>query len=223
MRRVILGLLGWLTAMAGAGVPALEAGERRAVTFERDVEPILTRAGCNAGACHGKARGQNGFALSLLGFDPDFDHDAMTREGRGRAASLRDAAPEQACCSLKATAAVPHGGGPAAGAGHCGLRGGAPLDRGRDAPDPGRCGRRWCGSASSRPSGSWTAGSVQRLRGDGAVHRRLGRGRDAPGRVPVERAVPSSRSRPEGWSRPGRSPARRRSRPGIGDCSPAAR
>ena len=53
------------------------------MTFERDVEPILTRAGCNAGACHGKARGQNGFALSLLGFDPDFDYAAIV-EGSGR-------------------------------------------------------------------------------------------------------------------------------------------
>ena len=70
MRSVILGLLGWMTAMVGPGWPAVEAGERSPVTFERDVEPILTRAGCNAGACHGKSRGQNGFALSLLGFDP---------------------------------------------------------------------------------------------------------------------------------------------------------
>src|SRR5262245_42765294 len=45
----------------------------RPVTFERDIEPILARHGCNAGACHGKARGQNGFALSILGFDPNSD------------------------------------------------------------------------------------------------------------------------------------------------------
>src|SRR5437868_11114877 len=55
-----------------------------AVTFEADIQPLLTRLGCNAGACHGKARGQNGFALSLLGFDADFDYDALVREGRGR-------------------------------------------------------------------------------------------------------------------------------------------
>src|SRR4051794_2409235 len=46
-------------------------------TFERDVMPLLTRAGCNAGACHGKARGQNGFQLSLLGFDPESDFAAI--------------------------------------------------------------------------------------------------------------------------------------------------
>ena len=64
----------------------------RAVTFEHDIEPILARAGCNAGACHGKARGQNGFALSLLGFDADFDYHALAHEGRGRRVFLE--APE---------------------------------------------------------------------------------------------------------------------------------
>ena len=79
------------------------------MTLERDILPILTRAGCNAGACHGKSRGQNGFQLSLLGFDPVFDHDAMTREARGR--RIFPPAPEQSLLLLKATAAVPHGGG----------------------------------------------------------------------------------------------------------------
>jgi hypothetical protein len=79
------------------------------VTLEREILPILTRAGCNAGACHGKARGQNGFGLSLLGFDPAFDLDAITREARGR--RLFPPAPEQSLLLLKATAAVPHGGG----------------------------------------------------------------------------------------------------------------
>src|SRR5271169_199374 len=87
MRSVILGLLGWMTAMVGAGLPELDAAERSSVTFERDVEPILTRAGCNAGACHGKARGQNGFALSLLGFDPNFDYAAIVKESGGRRVS----------------------------------------------------------------------------------------------------------------------------------------
>ncbi len=78
-------------------------------TFERDVQPLLTRFGCNAGACHGKARGQNGFALSLLGFDADFDYDAIVREGRGR--RLFPAAPAASLLLQKATAQLPHGGG----------------------------------------------------------------------------------------------------------------
>src|SRR5947199_125957 len=82
---------------------------RRTVSRCSLLMPILTRAGCNAGACHGKARGQNGFQLSLLGFDPAFDHDAMTREARGR--RLFPPAPERSLLLLKATAQVPHGGG----------------------------------------------------------------------------------------------------------------
>jgi hypothetical protein len=52
-------------AAAAAASPDVGA----TVTFEMDVQPLLTRFGCNSGPCHGKARGQNGFALSLLGFD----------------------------------------------------------------------------------------------------------------------------------------------------------
>jgi hypothetical protein len=78
-------------------------------TFERDVVPLLTRLGCNAGACHGKARGQNGFQLSLLGFDPEFDHSAIASEARGR--RVFPAAPERSLLLLKASAQVPHGGG----------------------------------------------------------------------------------------------------------------
>jgi hypothetical protein len=84
------------------------AGDR-VVTFERDVEPILARAGCNAGACHGKARGQNGFALSLLGFDRDFDYNALAHEGRGR--RVFPEAPEASLLLRKPAATVPHGGG----------------------------------------------------------------------------------------------------------------
>lgn len=85
------------------------AADRPGVDFERDVQPILTRFGCNAGACHGKARGQNGFQLSLLGFDPQFDYDALTKEARGRRVFF--AAPEKSLLLLKPTGKAPHGGG----------------------------------------------------------------------------------------------------------------
>ncbi len=81
----------------------------RPVTFERDIQPVLTRSGCNAGACHGKARGQNGFALSLLGFDPDFDFNAITKEARGR--RLFPADPANSLLLQKASGSVAHGGG----------------------------------------------------------------------------------------------------------------
>jgi hypothetical protein len=79
------------------------------VSFELDVQPILTVHGCNAGACHGKQRGQNGFQLSLLGFDAEFDFRALTRDARGR--RLFPAAPAQSLLLRKATADLPHGGG----------------------------------------------------------------------------------------------------------------
>ncbi len=79
------------------------------ISFELDVQPILTSAGCNAGACHGKQRGQNGFQLSLLGFDSDFDYDQITQQARGR--RLFPASPEISLFLQKATAELPHGGG----------------------------------------------------------------------------------------------------------------
>lgn len=99
-------LFGLLAAIASASV---SVAAERPVTFERDIQPILTRAGCNAGACHGKARGQNGFALSLLGFDSAFDHAAITREARGR--RLFPADPDNSLFLLKASGAMSHGGG----------------------------------------------------------------------------------------------------------------
>ena len=58
--------------------------EPRAWDFAADVVPILTRQGCNAGGCHGKADGQNGFHLSLFGYDPEGDYRQLTRDDGGR-------------------------------------------------------------------------------------------------------------------------------------------
>jgi hypothetical protein len=80
------------------------------LTFELDVMPVLTAAGCNQGACHGKQRGQNGFQLSLLGFDADFDYTALVHAARGR--RLSRSAPAASLLLQKATAQIPHGGGP---------------------------------------------------------------------------------------------------------------
>ena len=79
------------------------------VSFIHEVQPILTKARCNSGGCHGKAEGQNGFKLSLLGFDEAFDHDAIVKDGKGRRVALT--APERSLLLLKGTAMVPHGGG----------------------------------------------------------------------------------------------------------------
>lgn len=79
------------------------------VSFRRDVIPILSKAGCNAGGCHGKAEGQNGFRLSIFGYDPAADHQALVQEGLGR--RVFPAAPERSLLLQKGTAATPHGGG----------------------------------------------------------------------------------------------------------------
>lgn len=81
----------------------------RTLNFTNDIIPILTKAGCNSGGCHGKATGQNGFSMSLLGFEPDNDYDALVKEGRGR--RLFPAAPEQSLFLKKAIGQPVHGGG----------------------------------------------------------------------------------------------------------------
>ena len=79
------------------------------IDFQRDVQPLFTRLACNAGACHGKQRGQNGFQLSLLGFDSDFDHAALVKEARGRRISFSK--PEDSLLLRKPAGLAPHGGG----------------------------------------------------------------------------------------------------------------
>lgn len=88
---------------------AADSGPAPSVTFLNDVVPVLTKLSCNSGGCHGKATGQNGFRLSLLGFEPDFDHAALLQEGRGRRISY--SSPDQSLLLIKATGRVPHGGG----------------------------------------------------------------------------------------------------------------
>ncbi|MFN5948254.1 MAG: Ig domain-containing protein, partial [Pirellulaceae bacterium] len=83
--------------------------DARVPKFELDIQPILTARGCNSGPCHGKSRGQNGFSLSLLGFDADWDYRAIVEEGRGR--RLFPAAPDQSLLLVKGAGLQPHGGG----------------------------------------------------------------------------------------------------------------
>jgi hypothetical protein len=81
----------------------------RSVDFVSDIVPILSRHGCNSGGCHGKAGGQNGFQLSLFGFDNDFDYDAIAKEGRGR--RIFATSTSRSMLLAKATGSSPHGGG----------------------------------------------------------------------------------------------------------------
>jgi hypothetical protein len=95
--------------IATVQVSVVDFADARPVRFTSEIEPIFTKLGCNAGGCHGKASGQNGFKLSLLGFDSRFDYDAIVKEARGR--RVFPAAPEQSLLLTKPTAQVPHGGG----------------------------------------------------------------------------------------------------------------
>ncbi len=79
------------------------------VSFRNDVVPVLTRAGCNGGACHGAASGKNGFGLTLFGYDPARDLRALSRDYRGR--RLDCAAPEESLMLTKPTGEVKHKGG----------------------------------------------------------------------------------------------------------------
>jgi hypothetical protein len=79
------------------------------IHFANQIVPVFTKTGCNGGGCHGKAAGQNGFRLSLLGFEPDEDYEHLVKEARGR--RLFPAAPERSLLLTKGTAQLPHGGG----------------------------------------------------------------------------------------------------------------
>jgi len=78
-------------------------------SFSNHVLPVLTRAGCNSGACHGAAAGKNGFRLTLRGYAPEVDFDVLTRQALGR--RIVRATPEQSLLLLKPTGALEHGGG----------------------------------------------------------------------------------------------------------------
>jgi len=78
-------------------------------SFIHDVMPILSKAGCNGGGCHGAMAGKGGFRLSLFGYDPASDHLAITRDVRGRRVDLED--PGASLVLTKPTTAVPHKGG----------------------------------------------------------------------------------------------------------------
>jgi hypothetical protein len=88
-----------VTNMKDAGPP----------NFRNDVMPILTRAGCNSGACHGALAGKGGLKLSLRGYDPEADHFVLTRQASARRVDRSE--PAKSLFLLKPTRTMPHGGG----------------------------------------------------------------------------------------------------------------
>src|SRR6202045_4313212 len=91
-------------SLAAAGLAAEEY-----VTFLRDVAPILNKSGCTSGPCHGAAKGKNGFKLSLRGYDPQFDYEALLYDLSGRRFNRAD--PARSLMLAKPTQQVAHAGG----------------------------------------------------------------------------------------------------------------
>lgn len=96
--------LSLISLLLGAAVLRADAP-----SFQNEIVPLLTRYGCNQGACHGKGSGQNGFRLSLRGYAADWDHEWITREFAGR--RVNRTAPELSPILLKPTGKAPHEGG----------------------------------------------------------------------------------------------------------------
>src|SRR5262249_62244587 len=84
--------------------------------YVRDVMPVLSRLGCNAGTCHGAAKGKNGFQLSLRGYDPIADVRALTDDLASRRVNM--ASPDDSLMLRKPSGVVPHAGGQLIRPGH---------------------------------------------------------------------------------------------------------
>src|SRR5262249_30719680 len=98
-----------LLLMILAAPPAALRADEPVVSFRNDVMAVLSRAGCNSGACHGNLNGKGGFKLSLRGQNPSFDFDSLTRDTFAR--RVDRLAPEDSLILAKATGAVAHEGG----------------------------------------------------------------------------------------------------------------
>ena len=92
-----------------AATSMFAATETPPVNFVRDVAPVLSKAGCMSGTCHGAAKGKNGFKLSLRGYDPQFDYEALLYDLGGRRFNRAD--PGRSLMLTKPTQQVAHGGG----------------------------------------------------------------------------------------------------------------
>ena len=111
MRRLttLVAVLMW-APLASAGPITLPNGASiEKVNFERHIVPLLSKLGCNAGACHGSFQGKGGFTLSLFGHDPETDYVAIARDSMGRRVSRSN--PDLSLILQKPTASMPHGGG----------------------------------------------------------------------------------------------------------------
>src|ERR1043165_2902753 len=99
----------FLRLALAANLAAASLAAEEGVTFLRDVAPILNKTGCTAGTCHGAAKGKNGFKLSLRGYDPQFDYEALLYDLSGRRFNRAD--PARSLMLDRKSTRLPHGGG----------------------------------------------------------------------------------------------------------------
>jgi len=117
-------LLGWVEAISSGSaeitvtaagqtakvkVVSQLAGQAPPIGFRRDIMPVLSKAGCNMGACHGYSLGKNGFKLSLRGSDAEQDYFAITEEFFSRRINRHN--PPSSLTILKPLGDAPHEGG----------------------------------------------------------------------------------------------------------------
>ena len=95
------------TASANVVVEKFDGAHRW--SFRNHVQSVMSKSGCNSGACHGAAAGKNGFKLSLRGYDPEHDFFSITHQSRGRRVVADD--PGRSLILTKPTCAIPHKGG----------------------------------------------------------------------------------------------------------------
>src|SRR5205814_9202588 len=108
--RAAFGRFCWLAAALVFHAPARSADAAGGgICFHNDVMAVLSKAGCNAGQCHGNANGKAGFKLSLRGEDPEWDYDALSRDMFGRRVNPEEAS--QSLILLKPTTRIAHEGG----------------------------------------------------------------------------------------------------------------
>ncbi len=95
-----IALLGLSSLIVALGAP---------LSYVKDIQPIINKASCTSGPCHGGAKGKNGFKLSLRGYDPEFDYRAIVHEMSGRRWNRSE--PAKSLILLKPAMELAHGGG----------------------------------------------------------------------------------------------------------------
>ena len=165
--------------LAAAGT--VGAAEKPKLSFVKDIVPIFTKSGCANSNCHGSIRGQAGFKLSLFGYEPDLDYDAIVKAQDGRRIDHAD--PAKSLILLKPTFSMPHGGGERFKIGS--LEYEAILDWVRDGATYDSAGSPRlkvldCSAGRDNPDRHRHAAPAQ---GHGNIYRRLDRGPDTEGAI----------------------------------------